>query len=754
LAFMAPEILSHVNIGALSGGWANKDDAKPERDIIHEDKEETDNEEDDDDEEDVSDFEHESMIKKHIEQQQQSKTVPKHAYNSPSTLERAMAKPLPPPPPNQPPDFAQSNSGNHLAIKQKTHKPMLGNTARHNSSIYSSATSNTASSAGSGSDNMVVIKINTKTDAHYTQHPNQYHNPPQIALPGRHNNNNNNANHLNPQLNHIYENASASPSPQAPSSYNANLPSSNRTAPAIIRHNKSAEDGSKHKQSMMEMEQFNQHMDAQEYNLHFQTTPVTDAQKRFSREFIRKHHELASHKSRISPAPKKALPPAPTPGGGRTPGGGGGFSGLSQQFRSMFTSTSTAGNDYDAWQNRDIYFYNNANNNRHRFGNAYSQYTNMPSPNVANYYHHHYGVQQQQPPRSAAFPISNSYKSKAPHPFENSYSSNAGHNNMNSNNVQSRSYDSMAAHGRTPSLIPQKPLPQRPLPSRPLPPTTNHNINHYGAVGDGGHHQTLPRSPNMNSQQNIPQPPMAMLPTEQNDARFSTMSTIRRQKQLGLKAQDVYSWKALPVSPPKRKKQKLSVEYHARGRSASRYSARSARGRERRGSNYSRNGMKKNNRKESNLSANTAAMDDAVSVIYETHKFQIVYEASDSALYNDSVDVYSFGIIMWEVGLIERIYNQMDMKQIRDMVCEGRRMPTPKWRQCRKDENNGFRKVPKAVYNAYLDLVNDCWAQSPIDRPKFHEVESRLKLILDLYDMKMDQRSNHKHKNNQRRSGE
>eukprot|EP00487_Bulimina_marginata_P003482 TRINITY_DN18400_c0_g1_i1.p1 TRINITY_DN18400_c0_g1~~TRINITY_DN18400_c0_g1_i1.p1 ORF type:complete len:154 (-),score=3.05 TRINITY_DN18400_c0_g1_i1:350-760(-) len=127
-----------------------------------------------------------------------------------------------------------------------------------------------------------------------------------------------------------------------------------------------------------------------------------------------------------------------------------------------------------------------------------------------------------------------------------------------------------------------------------------------------------------------------------------------------------------------------------------------------------------------------------------TQKFEIIYEASDSALYNESIDVYSFGVIMWEVVLCDRIYNQMDMKMIRDMVCQGKRMPTPKHRECRKNKENGMSTISKSVYNMVLELVNDCWAQSPIDRPKFYEVENRLDLILNLHAMKMDHKEQQK----------
>ena len=185
-----------------------------------------------------------------------------------------------------------------------------------------------------------------------------------------------------------------------------------------------------------------------------------------------------------------------------------------------------------------------------------------------------------------------------------------------------------------------------------------------------------------------------------------------------------YQRKALPPDPPKRKKQR--AHYYARDRSRSKYGA----ARSRKGSAYSRSGM----------------IDDAAS-IYETQKFEIIYEASDNALYDDSVDVYSFGVIMWEMALCDRIYNQMDMRQIRDMVCEGKRMKITKYKECQKNEENGMHKISKTVYDALSKLIHECWAQSPIDRPKFYQIEEELELIQKLHKMKTD----HKHKKNKQR---
>ena len=139
------------------------------------------------------------------------------------------------------------------------------------------------------------------------------------------------------------------------------------------------------------------------------------------------------------------------------------------------------------------------------------------------------------------------------------------------------------------------------------------------------------------------------------DSRFQTLSSSKTN-QIGLSGPRnvaVYRAKPLPKDPPRPKRPK--AVYHARGRSVSKFSQFS---RDRRGSDGRTNRL---------------ALDDAASMVYDTQQFEIIYEPSSTALYDRSVDVYSFGVIMWETGLCDRIYNQMDMKAIRDMVCEGRR---------------------------------------------------------------------------------
>eukprot|EP01083_Nonionella_stella_P006247 18173_1 len=189
------------------------------------------------------------------------------------------------------------------------------------------------------------------------------------------------------------------------------------------------------------------------------------------------------------------------------------------------------------------------------------------------------------------------------------------------------------------------------------------------------------------------------------------------REQIEAKNVSSYAARALPPDPPKRLRKKHKASYFSRQRSHSKVS---------------------NFQRKKSIGSHLGVQDrtDAIS-IYETQQFDIVYEVSDNALYDDSVDVYSFAVIMWEVALCDRIYNQMDMKMIRDMVCQGERMPTPTYKECqRKKKEYALANVEEAVYNTLIKLINQCWAQSPVDRPKFYEIQKKLQLIYSLHQMK------------------
>eukprot|EP01116_Phalansterium_solitarium_P025549 TRINITY_DN9825_c0_g1_i2.p1 TRINITY_DN9825_c0_g1~~TRINITY_DN9825_c0_g1_i2.p1 ORF type:complete len:443 (+),score=138.44 TRINITY_DN9825_c0_g1_i2:287-1615(+) len=79
-------------------------------------------------------------------------------------------------------------------------------------------------------------------------------------------------------------------------------------------------------------------------------------------------------------------------------------------------------------------------------------------------------------------------------------------------------------------------------------------------------------------------------------------------------------------------------------------------------------------------------------------------------------DVWAFGVTAWEV--FERklpYFEWMSNKKVRKRVCAGHRLPAPQRVAC-----------PPSFYQ----LMRDCWAQAPHDRPSFVEIEARISALL------------------------
>eukprot|EP01084_Bolivina_argentea_P319897 554916_1 len=126
--------------------------------------------------------------------------------------------------------------------------------------------------------------------------------------------------------------------------------------------------------------------------------------------------------------------------------------------------------------------------------------------------------------------------------------------------------------------------------------------------------------------------------------------------------------------------------------------------------------------------------DDISQDHHATNKFDFKYEhkSDDMYIYDKSVDVFSFGIMMFEIGFLIRVYIQMDLIEIYDMICGNKRLAIPKYNTCQNAKLNpksGFYMVSEAVYEAYIKLMKECWAQNPNDRPTFSEIIIKLKQI-------------------------
>eukprot|EP00771_Trimastix_marina_P000617 gnl/Trimastix_PCT/1636.p1 GENE.gnl/Trimastix_PCT/1636~~gnl/Trimastix_PCT/1636.p1 ORF type:complete len:694 (-),score=126.93 gnl/Trimastix_PCT/1636:1349-3142(-) len=96
-----------------------------------------------------------------------------------------------------------------------------------------------------------------------------------------------------------------------------------------------------------------------------------------------------------------------------------------------------------------------------------------------------------------------------------------------------------------------------------------------------------------------------------------------------------------------------------------------------------------------------------------------------SELINEAVDVFSFGMCMWEVW-VEQVpfasFRFANHFEVAKAICEGRRPPLPK------------KVAPRYrdVYIRYCALMTRCWADAPTDRPSFREVLRELDALASI----------------------
>ncbi len=78
--------------------------------------------------------------------------------------------------------------------------------------------------------------------------------------------------------------------------------------------------------------------------------------------------------------------------------------------------------------------------------------------------------------------------------------------------------------------------------------------------------------------------------------------------------------------------------------------------------------------------------------------------------YTDKVDVYSFGIILWELITRQEPYGGKRGVQIAYAAAEQGKRP----------------EIPSYVPRNYSVLMQECWADRPADRPTFNQILKRL----------------------------
>lgn len=89
-------------------------------------------------------------------------------------------------------------------------------------------------------------------------------------------------------------------------------------------------------------------------------------------------------------------------------------------------------------------------------------------------------------------------------------------------------------------------------------------------------------------------------------------------------------------------------------------------------------------------------------------------------------DVFSFGVVMWELLTWDSPWSkEMNPWTVVEKIKRGERLPVPEHDQLPGPDNDCFGEH----LDDYIDVVNQCWSQTPTDRPSFKAIVSKLKSL-------------------------
>lgn len=98
---------------------------------------------------------------------------------------------------------------------------------------------------------------------------------------------------------------------------------------------------------------------------------------------------------------------------------------------------------------------------------------------------------------------------------------------------------------------------------------------------------------------------------------------------------------------------------------------------------------------------------------------EILADPSDSTRFQPSIDVYSFGVCLWEQIRLEQPYAEIkDEAEVLRWIVEGHRLPP-------FDELTLVNVMPE-----YNQLMFDCWKEMPTERPTFEQIGRSLRQTL------------------------
>jgi len=95
-----------------------------------------------------------------------------------------------------------------------------------------------------------------------------------------------------------------------------------------------------------------------------------------------------------------------------------------------------------------------------------------------------------------------------------------------------------------------------------------------------------------------------------------------------------------------------------------------------------------------------------------------IEEDGQKKSYTFKADVYSYGIVLWEIAAREEPYTGLDIFKLYEKIKEGGRPEIKK----------SF--LPPEQPKSYARLMRRCWAQDPDQRPSMEEVKNQLTTIL------------------------